>query len=46
MTRHQTSHHRREAVLGSRWMQAVSCYRITSVYLMVAALVILLVLVT
>lgn len=44
MTRHQTTH-RREAIAGSRWMQAVSCYRITAVYLMVAALIAVLLLV-
>jgi len=42
---HHVSHARREAILGSRWVQTVSCYRITTAYLMVAVLIFILLLV-
>ena len=45
MNRNHTSH-RRETVVGSRWVQTVSYYRITTVYLIVALLVFVLLLVT
>lgn len=34
----------REALLGSRWVQTVSCYRITTAYLLVALVTIALLL--
>ena len=43
MIRSQTTY-RRETSLGSRWAQTVSCYRITSVYLLVATVVLVLLL--
>lgn len=35
---------RRDAFIGSRWVQTVSCYRITTVYLMVAVVIFVLLL--
>lgn len=42
--RRMTTNQRREAILGSRWVRTVSCYRITALYLMVAVILILLLL--
>lgn len=44
MTQRKTAHPHRDAILGSRWVRTVSCYRITTVYLLVAFVVLVLLL--
>lgn len=43
-TQRRTATQRREAILGSRWVRTVSCYRITTAYLLVAFIVLILLL--
>ena len=42
MTAQRATHPRRDAILGSRWARTVSAYRITTGYLMVAVVIIVL----